>query len=67
MVNDRKLHQHYSNYSRSYTVTQTVNGCESSAGSGTAAPKTTPSVPVVTVVNNCDGTSPCLQRFYSAF
>ncbi len=40
----------------SYSVTQTVNGCVSSAGSATASPKTTPSTPVVTVVNNC-GTS----------
>ena len=39
-----------------YTVTQTVNGCTSAAGSGIAAPKATPSAPVVTVVNNC-GTS----------
>ena len=40
-----------------YTVTQTVDGCTSSAGSGIAAPKTTPSTPVVSVMNNCDGTS----------
>jgi hypothetical protein len=26
-------------------------------GSGVAAPKTTPTAPVVNVVNNCDGTS----------
>jgi len=45
------------NTSGSYTVTQTVNGCISSSGSGTAAPKTTPSAPVVTVVDNCNGTS----------
>ena len=37
----------------SYTVTQTVNGCTSAAGSGIAAPKTTPSAPTVSVVNNC--------------
>ncbi|MEI9808795.1 MAG: immunoglobulin domain-containing protein [Bacteroidota bacterium] len=39
-----------------YTVTQTVNGCVSPAGSGTSAPKAIPSAPSVTVVNNC-GTS----------
>ena len=39
------------------TVTQTLNGCTSPAGSGTAAPKTAPAAPGVTVVNNCDGTS----------
>jgi VCBS repeat-containing protein len=36
-----------------YTVTQTVNGCTSAAGSGVANPKTIPSTPVVTVVDNC--------------
>ncbi len=36
-----------------YTVTQTVNGCVSAAGSGTASPRTIPATPVVTVVNNC--------------
>ncbi|MEI8053472.1 MAG: MBG domain-containing protein, partial [Bacteroidota bacterium] len=40
-----------------YTVTTTVNGCVSLAGSGLAAPKTTPATPTVNVVNNCDGTS----------
>jgi hypothetical protein len=40
-----------------YTVTTTVNGCTSAAGSGTAAPKTTPTAPSVTVVDNCNGTS----------
>ena len=41
-----------------YTVTQTVNGCTSPAsGTATAAPKTAPAAPVLTVVNNCDGTS----------
>jgi hypothetical protein len=33
-----------------YTVTQTVNGCTSAAGSGTSAPKTTPGTPDVTYV-----------------
>ena len=37
----------------SYTVTQTVNGCTSDPGSGTAAPNAIPSTPVVTVSNNC--------------
>ena len=36
-----------------YTVTQTVNGCTSPAGSGIAAPTTVPSAPTVSVVNNC--------------
>src|SRR5690606_23508503 len=36
-----------------YTVTTTVNGCTSSAGSGIAAPRTIPPTPVVTAVNNC--------------
>jgi hypothetical protein len=36
-----------------YTVKQTVNGCASAMGSGTAAPKAIPATPVVTVVNNC--------------
>ncbi len=36
-----------------YTVTTTVNGCTSEAGSGTAAPGTKPATPVVTVTNDC--------------
>jgi glucose/arabinose dehydrogenase len=36
-----------------YTVTQTLNGCTSAAGSVVAAPKTIPSTPSVTVVDNC--------------
>jgi hypothetical protein len=36
-----------------YTVTQTVGGCTSAAGSGVAAPKTVPSTPTITVTNNC--------------
>jgi len=36
-----------------YTVTQTVGGCTSAAGSGVAAPLAVPSAPVVTVTNNC--------------
>jgi gliding motility-associated-like protein len=40
-----------------YTVTSTVNGCPSLPGSGLAAPKNKPSTPVITVVNNCNGTS----------
>jgi hypothetical protein len=40
-----------------YTVTTTnASGCTSLQGSGVAAPKTTPTAPVVNVVNNCDGT-----------
>ena len=38
-----------------YAVTQTVNGCISAAGSGTAAPlNSVADAPVVSVVNNCD-------------
>lgn len=37
-----------------YTVTQTVNGCTSLAGSAVAAPISIPVAPVVTVVNNCE-------------
>ncbi|MES2005972.1 MAG: LamG-like jellyroll fold domain-containing protein [Bacteroidota bacterium] len=40
----------------SYTATQTVNGCISAAATVTAAPKTIPSAPVVTVSNNCGST-----------
>lgn len=36
-----------------YSVTQTVGGCISSAGTGTAVPLTVPNPPVVSVINNC--------------
>ncbi len=36
-----------------YSVTQTVNGCTSVAGTGAASPVTPPSAPDITVVNNC--------------
>ncbi|XOV67311.1 MAG: reprolysin-like metallopeptidase [Fluviicola sp.] len=36
-----------------YTVTQTVGGCTSSNGSGTANPTPIPAAPTVTVVDNC--------------
>ncbi len=36
-----------------YSVTSTENGCTSVSGSGTATPKTIPTAPIVTVVNNC--------------
>lgn len=36
-----------------YTVTQTVNGCVSAAGSGVSAPKAVPGTPTITVANNC--------------
>jgi hypothetical protein len=39
--------------SGTYTVTQTVNGCTSAAGSAVAVPNSTPSAPVVNVINNC--------------
>jgi|GEM_PF-1995416 len=42
----------------SVTATRTVNSCPSSASNSvTPAPKTTPAAPVLSVVNNCDGTS----------
>jgi len=50
---------------RTYTVTQTVNGCTSLAGSGIAAPKTTPVAPAVTVVDNCNGTSTLTASAYT--
>ena len=36
-----------------YTVTQTINGCTSEAGTGVAAPKAIPSAPTVSVVDDC--------------
>ena len=36
-----------------YTVTQMLDGCFSTAGSGTASPKAIPSAPTVIVANNC--------------
>ncbi len=40
-----------------YTVTQTANGCTSSAGSGISAPKAIPATPVISIVNNCGSTT----------
>src|SRR4029078_11589009 len=40
-----------------FNVTQTLNGCTSAPGSGTAVPGSAPATPVVTVVDNCNGTS----------
>lgn len=40
-----------------YTVRQTVDGCTSEKGSGTAAPKAAPARPEITVVGNCSGTT----------
>ena len=37
-----------------YTVTQTINGCTSPAGSGIAVPNALPPTPIVSVVNNCE-------------
>ena len=53
------------NTAGTYTVTQTVNGCTSSPGSGIAAPKTTPVAPTVTVVNNCNSTSTLTASGYT--
>jgi hypothetical protein len=40
------------------TATRTGNGCTSgNSNSVTPAPKTTPAAPILSVVNNCDGTS----------
>ena len=48
-----------------YTVTQTVNGCTSSSGSGVAAPlNSNISAPVVSVVDNC-GTSTLTAKSYT--
>ena len=48
-----------------YTVTQNINGCISLSGSGIATPKTTPIAPIVTVVDNCNGTSVISAAIYS--
>ena len=48
-----------------YTVTQTVDGCISSSGSGTSAPRTAPGAPTVGVVNNCDGSSDLTATNYT--
>ncbi len=40
-----------------YTATTTVDGCSSPVATITAAPKTSPATPVITVVNNCGGTT----------
>src|SRR5262249_23528044 len=40
-----------------YSITQTVNGCTSAFGTGTAAPKTIPSSPTISVTDNCNATS----------
>jgi hypothetical protein len=47
------------------TVTTNASGCTSLQGSGVAAPKTTPTAPVVNVVNNCDGTSTLTASEYT--
>ncbi len=36
-----------------YTVTQTLNGCTSTSGSGNSAPKAIPGTPSIIVTNNC--------------
>ena len=36
-----------------YTVTQTLNGCTGPSASATAAPKSVPSAPLVSVIDNC--------------
>ncbi|MEJ8758051.1 T9SS type A sorting domain-containing protein [Pontibacter sp. H259] len=41
-----------------YTVTQTVNGCVSPAGSGVAAPGSAPAAPTVAPVDYCVGETP---------
>ncbi|TDD93601.1 T9SS type B sorting domain-containing protein [Flavobacterium cellulosilyticum] len=48
-----------------YTVTQSENGCSSPNGTGTAAPKNAPAAPIVSVVNNCDGTSTLTASNYT--
>ncbi|MEK7199039.1 MAG: Ig-like domain-containing protein, partial [Bacteroidota bacterium] len=42
--------------SGTYTVTQTVNGCVSPSGTGTAVSLAIPATPTITVVNNCGST-----------
>ena len=41
------------NDAATYTVTATIDGCTSAPGTGVSAPKSSPSVPVVSVTNNC--------------
>jgi hypothetical protein len=48
-----------------YSVTQTVDGCVSPEANATAAPKSTPIAPTVTVVDNCEGTSTLTASAYS--
>src|SRR4051812_7850960 len=40
-----------------YTVTATINGCTGNAAAVPANPKPVPAAPVITVTNNCNGTS----------
>jgi hypothetical protein len=50
----------------SYTVTQTISGCTSPSSTAvTAAPKTAPVAPVLTVVDNCGGTSTLTASGYT--
>ena len=54
------------NVAGTYTVTQTVNGCTSEAGSGVAAPKSIPSAPTVSVVDNCGSSTLTAGSFTGA-
>lgn len=46
-----------------YTITQTVNGCTSLAGSATSASLPYPTAPIITVVNNCGNSTLTASSF----
>ena len=48
-----------------YSVTQTVNGCTSAKASIVASPSQKPVTPIVTVINNCDGSSTLTATNYT--
>jgi hypothetical protein len=45
------------NSAGTYSVNTTINACTSTNGFAMASPKTTPTAPIVSVVDNCNGTS----------
>ena len=54
------------NVAANYSVTQTINGCTSNTSNIVATqPRTTPSAPVLTVSDNCNGTSVLTAANYS--
>ncbi|WP_149240207.1 Ig-like domain repeat protein [Dyadobacter sp. 32] len=49
----------------SYSVTQTIDDCVSPQANVTAAPKTAPAPPTISVVDNCNGTSTLTASDYT--